>query len=156
MYPVQCMALERIPGISNAIFYFLGNVGTSPNTVKRMFHDQDLLTDEFLKQIRAGRKGFTRMMRMLISSSMPKARSPLMPTLILWGADDQIATMSDAEAIKNSIPGAVLTEVADCGHMPQLETPDVFIWQVNTFLEKLSRPAKSNLPGPGILPTLPS
>jgi 2-hydroxy-6-oxonona-2,4-dienedioate hydrolase len=149
-------AMERVPGIGQGIFYLFGNIGTSAGTLKRMVHDQTLLTDQFLKEVKAARGGYSRLMRTLIGSPMPKAQTPIVPTLILWGADDQIATVKDGEAIKSSIPGAVLTEIKDCGHMPQLETMDVFIWQVNTFLEKLSKASAAARSGPGILPTLPS
>jgi pimeloyl-ACP methyl ester carboxylesterase len=93
---------------------------------------------------------------MFVGSPMPKQQAPIVPTLIMWGTDDQMAILQEAEAIKESIPGAALTEIKDCGHMPQLETSDVFVWQVNMFLDKLSRPARGQQASPGILPTLPS
>jgi pimeloyl-ACP methyl ester carboxylesterase len=148
--------LERIPGISTILFSLFGNIGTSPNTLKRMLHHQELLTDNFLREARAAKSGYSRLLRMFIGSPMPAEQVPIVPTLILWGTDDQMALLPEAEAIKDSIPGATLTEIKDCGHMPQLETSDVFIWQVNTFLEKLSRPIRGQQSSPGILPTLPS
>jgi len=114
-----------------------------------------VLTDDFLKEVKSAAGGYARLMRMVVSSPMPKAQAPLVPTLILWGANDRVATLKEAEAIKASIPGAVLTEIADCGHMPQLETMDVFVWQINTFLEKLSRPTQPRRSGAKILPDLP-
>ncbi len=147
--------LERIPGVSQAIFYLFGRTATSPNTLNDMIHAKEWLTGAFVDQAKNAASGYARLMRMIVSSPMPKAQSPLVPTLILWGADDRVATLKDGEAIKASIPGATLTEIADCGHMPQLETMDVFVWQVNTFLEKLSRPTQPNRPGAGILPNLP-
>jgi len=147
--------LERIPGISQGIFYLFGKIATSPGTLKGIFHSPVLLSEDFLKQAKAAGGGYARLIRLLVGSPMPTAQAPLVPTLILWGANDQIATLKDAEAIKASIPGAVLTEIADCGHMPQLETMDVFVWQVNTFLEKLSRPTQPNRSGARILPDLP-
>lgn len=147
--------LERIPGISHAIFYLLGKTATSPGTLNRMVHDHRLLTENFLKTVRESSGCFSRLMRMFVGSPMPAAQAPLVPTLILWGADDQVATLQDAERIQASIPGATLTDIKDCGHLPQLETTDVFVWQIQNFLDRLSRPT-TNHPGPGILPTLPS
>jgi pimeloyl-ACP methyl ester carboxylesterase len=147
--------LERIPGVSHGIFYMLGKTATSPATLKEMFHAQELLTEDFLKQIKDASGGYARMMRMYVGSPMPEAQNPLVPTLILWGANDKLATLKDAEAIKASIPGSTLTDIKDCGHMPQIETMDVFVWQVNTFLEKLSRPTSSNRPGAKMLPNIP-
>lgn len=153
--PPLLKILGRIPGVAQALYYTFGNVGTSPSTLKRMLHDQELLTDEFCNQARASRNGFSRMMQMYTTTPMPKVQNPLVPTLILWGAEDQVATLQDGERIKDSIPGATLTDIKDCGHMPQLETMDVFVWQVQDFLDKLSRPTARHS-GAGILPNIPS
>jgi pimeloyl-ACP methyl ester carboxylesterase len=147
--------LEKIPGVSQGIFYLFGKSATSPTTLQDMIHAKELLTPEFTEKAKNAASGYARLMRMFVSSPMPEARSPLVPTLILWGADDKVARLKDGEAVKASIPGATLTEIKDCGHMPQLETMDVFVWQVNTFLEKLSRPTQPNRKGAGMLPNLP-
>jgi pimeloyl-ACP methyl ester carboxylesterase len=147
--------LERIPGISQIIFSIFGNVATSPTTLKTMFHNQEFLTEDFLKQAKSAGGGYARLMRMFVSNPMPKNQTPPVPTLILWGANDQLATVKDAEAIKASLPGSTLTEITDCGHMPQIETMDVFVWQINTFLDKLSRPTQQRRPGAGMLPNIP-
>ena len=75
----------------------------------------------------------------------------MVPTLILWGANDGFTPLAEGKAVKDSKPGAELVEIADCGHMPQLETPDVFAWQLETFLTKLSRPSTSKREGAKIL-----
>jgi pimeloyl-ACP methyl ester carboxylesterase len=152
--PSVLRAVERVPGLSNGMFFLFGKSAMSVDTLKKMIHVQDILTDDFLQKSQITVPAFSKLMRMLVSSPMPTLHAPLLPTLILWGANDQVATLKDAEAIKDSIPGAVLTEIAECGHMPQLETPDVFVWQVNTFLDKLSRQGHPASPGPGILPNL--
>jgi pimeloyl-ACP methyl ester carboxylesterase len=148
--------LARIPLVSQLFFAQFGRMGTSPATLKRMIHAPEVLTDAFTNEVRAASGGYTRLMKMLFASPMPQKQTPLVPTLILWGADDQLTMVSDAEAIKASIPGAVLTTIAECGHMPQLETPDVFVWQVNTFLDNLSRPRQQSRSGPSMLSSSPS
>jgi pimeloyl-ACP methyl ester carboxylesterase len=154
--PPVFSALARIPLISQLFFAQFGRMGTSPATLKRMIHVPEVLTDSFTNEVRAASGGFARLMKMLFASPMPEKQAPIVPTLILWGADDQLTSVSDAEAIKASIPGAILTTIADCGHMPQLETPDVFVWQVNTFLDNLSRPTQPSRSGPTILSSPPS
>jgi pimeloyl-ACP methyl ester carboxylesterase len=154
--PPVLSTFARIPLISQLFFAQLGRMGTSPSTLKRMIHAPEVLTEAFTNDVRAANGGYTRLMRMLFASPMPLKQTPLVPTLILWGADDQLTSVSDAEAIKTSIPGSVLTTIAECGHMPQLETPDVFVWQVNTFLDNLSRPRQPSRSGPSILSSPPS
>ncbi len=144
-------ALEKIPGLSHLFFSLFRSMATSPGTLKRMLHTQELITDGFREKVRRAGGSYAGIMRMLVASPSPKAQNPLVPTLILWGANDEFAPVEEGKAIKSSIPGSSLIEITDCGHMPQLETPDVFTWQVETFLANLSRPASRSQQGPQIL-----
>ena len=45
------------------------------------------------------------------------------PTLVLWGADDSIVPLAHGEAYAAAVPGARLTVVDRCGHLPALEQP---------------------------------
>lgn len=141
----------RIPGISQLLFYLFGRSTVSRSSLEAMFFNKALLTDEFVQQAHACAPAFARLMHGLLVSPVPKERTPRVPTLLLWGAEDAMAPMDDAEALKKEIPGAKLSAVADCGHLPQIETTDVFVYQVNYFLGRLGRPPGSNLPGAGML-----
>jgi pimeloyl-ACP methyl ester carboxylesterase len=143
--------VDKIPGLSTIVFAQFGKMTTDPGALQRLIHIKSVLTDDFYAASKTAARPFSRMMQMLVSSGIPSERTPLVPTLILWGIEDTFTPPGDREAIKASIPGAVLTEIADCGHMPQLETPDVFSWQITTFLEKLSRPAAVAKMGPKLL-----
>lgn len=148
--PGALRLIERIPGLSQALFYLFGRMATGPGMLKRLLHIQTMLNEDFQRNARAAGSGFAQTMRMLVGSPMPAQKNPIVPTLILWGANDGFAPLKEGKAVKNSIPGATFVEIAECGHMPQLETPDVFVWQINTFLEGLSRPARAQS-GPRIL-----
>lgn len=154
--PPALKTLARIPGASNLMFALFGRMATGPGMLRNMIATPALLTDHFQARVKDAAKGFNAILRMLITSPMPTAQRPLVPTLILWGAEDKFTPLSEAQAIKASIPDAALVEISDCGHMPQLETPDVFVWQINQFLDKLSRPAKSAGAGPRTLTNPPS
>jgi pimeloyl-ACP methyl ester carboxylesterase len=45
------------------------------------------------------------------------------PTLILWGRQDQILGIADAEKFRQAIPQSQLIWVEACGHVPHLEKP---------------------------------
>ena len=49
------------------------------------------------------------------------------PTLLLWGVHDQFAPARDALRMAGLIPHARYVEIADCGHLPTLETPEEVI-----------------------------
>lgn len=154
--PPALKILERIPVVSNLLLNQFVRSVTDATSLNRMIHETSILTDDFKAKARAANPSFARLMRMLVAGDLPATRNPLVPTLILWGANDTFTPLADGEAVKDSIPGATLTEITDCGNMPQLETPDVFVWQVNNFLYKLSRPQRDDLPGAEILPDMPS
>jgi 2-hydroxy-6-oxonona-2,4-dienedioate hydrolase len=149
--PAFFKVADKIPGLSTLIFAQFGKMMTNPSTLQRLIHIKSVLNDDFYADAKNASRPFSHMLQMMVRSGIPAERTPLVPTLILWGIEDTFTPPGDREAIKDSIPGAVLTEIADCGHMPQLETPDVFSWQITTFLKKLSRPQTAAKAGPKLL-----
>lgn len=61
------------------------------------------------------------------------------PTLLLWGEDDQVTTMEVAETFQKNIPNATLVSMKNCGHAPMIEYPEWFAEQTKTFLAQHSR-----------------
>jgi len=146
---VRMIANSRVLG--DVLFMLFARLSTSRGSVNRMIHVESVRSEEFAREIGASAPGFADIYRMLARDPLPEARTPLVPTLILWGAEDKLATLDEAERIKASIPGAVLSPIAECGQMPQLEATEVFTWQVHQFLENLSRPQKTSAVGRGLL-----
>jgi pimeloyl-ACP methyl ester carboxylesterase len=56
------------------------------------------------------------------------------PTLLLWGLHDQFAPASDALRMSGLIAQARYVEIADCGHLPSLETPEEFVTAAQHWL----------------------
>jgi len=65
------------------------------------------------------------------------------PTLLLWGEDDEVTTMSVAETFHHNIPGSELITIKNCGHAPMIEYPDWFAEQIKIFLARHSRVEKT-------------
>ena len=67
----------------------------------------------------------------------PALRSRLhridMPTLVLWGEDDAIASPGYGRLFADAIPGAVFESVPSAGHYLPMEQPDVFGRKVIAF-----------------------
>ena len=57
-----------------------------------------------------------------------------LPTLLVWGKQDQIVPFSAAEVYKNSIPGAELVAFDNCGHRPEVEKQAEFSQHLQRFL----------------------
>jgi pimeloyl-ACP methyl ester carboxylesterase len=149
--PPILMFLLRIRVVDRLLLALFGRMWTSRRSLERMIFVKDVLTDEFVQRVQANARNGALLMRAMLVHPIPEERVPRIPTLLLWGANDEMTPLVDAEALKKDIPGAKLSEVADCGGMPQLEATDVFVYQVNYFLQRITRPPETGLPGVGML-----
>jgi 3-oxoadipate enol-lactonase len=59
------------------------------------------------------------------------------PSLIVVGAEDKIAGLAEAEALRNGIPGSRLQVIKAAGHLPNLEQPDEFNKALIEFLDRI-------------------
>lgn len=57
------------------------------------------------------------------------------PTLVVWGEDDGIASAAYGRAYASLIPGAAFKTIAEAGHAPHIEQPDVFATMLHDFLD---------------------
>jgi len=63
-----------------------------------------------------------------------KLKRITIPTLVIWGGDDQIVPLADGRDYAAKIPNAKLVIVPQCGHAPSLEKPADFLAAVEPFL----------------------
>lgn len=71
----------------------------------------------------------------------PKLRRRLrridVPTLLLWGANDQFVTPGYyGAAYRDAIPGARLETIAQAGHLPHVEQPAAVVEKIRKFIEE--------------------
>ena len=59
------------------------------------------------------------------------------PTLLIWGEHDRMFPKEHAFAYQKLIPDAKVAIVPKCGHVPQIEKPDVFAAEIESFLAAL-------------------
>jgi pimeloyl-ACP methyl ester carboxylesterase len=55
------------------------------------------------------------------------------PTLILWGENDQILGIKDATQFEQLLPSSELIWIANCGHVPHLERPQLTAKEILEF-----------------------
>jgi len=55
------------------------------------------------------------------------------PTLIIWGESDQIVPPAYGPEFQKLIPGSKLETIPECGHVPQVEKPDVLAAKIIAF-----------------------
>ncbi|GAB3673048.1 alpha/beta hydrolase [Angustibacter aerolatus] len=59
------------------------------------------------------------------------------PTLVVWGEADRIADAEVGRAMAAAVPGGRFELVRECGHLPQIEQPDVLVDLVRRFVDEL-------------------
>jgi pimeloyl-ACP methyl ester carboxylesterase len=57
------------------------------------------------------------------------------PTLLVWGANDRLFPQAYAFAYQNLIPGSKAVIIPECGHLPHVEKPAVFVSELEDFID---------------------
>lgn len=58
------------------------------------------------------------------------------PTLIIWGDDDQVLPAAYGAAYRDLIPSSSLEMIAECGHLPHVEKAQEFVQKVVHFTQR--------------------
>jgi pimeloyl-ACP methyl ester carboxylesterase len=58
-----------------------------------------------------------------------------MPTLIVWGERDRVVPLAQAREAVGRLRRGRLAVIPDCGHVPQIERPELFLEAVGAFLD---------------------
>ena len=57
------------------------------------------------------------------------------PTLLIWGANDQLFPKDYAFAWQRLIPGSRAVIIPECGHIPNVEKPREFVGALTAFID---------------------
>lgn len=60
------------------------------------------------------------------------------PTMVITGDDDRIIPASQSVRLASEIPGATLTVIPECGHIPHEEAPSAFVSAMVNFLFRVA------------------
>ena len=66
-----------------------------------------------------------------------RIKSVAVPTLIVWGRDDQVVDVQTAARFQNDIAGSKLVVIDDAGHMVHEEKPDAVNRAITSFLDAI-------------------
>lgn len=143
--------VANLPLVGHLLTGTLARSFRSRENLEAIVHVKSILTDEMVAALTAPASGSRAVFRVLVGDTPPLTTTPQTPTLLLWGQDDALSPPSVAEGIKANIPRAQLRPIAECGHLPQLEVPDVFTFQLRAFVNGLTQAQSKRLPGVGPL-----
>jgi len=57
-----------------------------------------------------------------------------LPTLLIWGANDQETPVAQARVMEQLVPGSKLIILSHAGHFSFLDQPDIFVQELKKFL----------------------
>lgn len=113
--------------------------------MRRVFYNEEFITsdrtDEILEILsrRANHLNLIHSARSAKKDNMLEhLKHILPPTLLLWGEDDEVTTMTVARMFEQHLPNAELRTIKNCGHAPMIEHPAWFAEQMKDFLSKHS------------------
>lgn len=83
---------------------------------------------------------FSRMTQTMLTDPVPRLRSIRVPTLLLWGVQDQMIPVSNAQDYLAAIPQAKLVKLEGLGHLPFEESPAEALAPLRAFLQESGTP----------------
>lgn len=142
------ISLARIP--------FLGELGLAlvpsrplvRRVLREIVHDPACVTEGVVERYAHGLRSF-RVRRTLLETArsldVEAARvlaaqvgELTLPVLLLWGASDRVVPVGQGRTLADLIPGAKLTVLEECGHLPQEEQPRAALDTILGFLNDLA------------------
>jgi pimeloyl-ACP methyl ester carboxylesterase len=145
-FPMKIKAptgILKVPGLNKLIFAMVGNKvlikGLTNNFYK--YNPYPDYANKFQDQMRY--QGF----RNAILSTMnqfpleglaavyDRVGTLSMPKLLFWGDKDNVIPFDNSQLVRAALPGIQFHVIPDCGHMPNVETPELFTKLLIEFLK---------------------
>lgn len=145
--PAWAKVLMGLPVIGTAFSNFLARMATSESGLKDMIYHPEALTPELIESVQSNVSGFAYLMQMTASQPLPEKNKPMVSVLILWGTEDKSTSLSAGNTLKAALGSVDFVQIEECGHLPHIEEPDIFEWQVKNFLDKQNPVKRSSIPG---------
>ena len=149
---VDCMVLA---GTSGLYEHSVDSLPVRPGRefvaehMKRVFFGERFVTDAAIDEITTILEDRSHVLNLIHAARSAKKDNLKdllgqikVPTLLLWGEDDEITTPKVAEMFHDLIPNSKLVMIKDCGHAPMIEHPEWFSEEVRKFVGEHSRYSK--------------
>jgi 2-hydroxy-6-oxonona-2,4-dienedioate hydrolase len=112
--------------------------------IESVFYNKKMVSDDAVRQVFNDRMhdniGYT-IQRAVAGFATPqfedaKLDSIHLPTLVMWGRQDELIPLASGEKLRDGIKGAKLVVFEQCGHVPQIEKSAEFNRALLEFLGK--------------------
>lgn len=111
------------------------------STVFGILHDQSFVTDELVDHWHraVSDRDYVRFLLRVSRATRDRCVEDELcklnlPTMIIWGSEDEITPPSTGREFQRLIAGSQLEFIDNCGHAPNWEQPEEFAQRLNTFL----------------------
>ena len=119
--------LVALPLLNQGFRLLIRQLSFSSHALKRSFVDASKLPAIFIEKILQNAPVYSKIAFDTIMNITGPLAQPPVPTLLLWGAQDGLIPLKQAQSLQQSIPGAELISIEGAGHMPQVERPEEFV-----------------------------
>src|SRR5215471_13298856 len=113
--------------------------------LRKSFYDDSMVTEEQvaayyrpLKTRGGQRAAYLARVQAGLDPVEPEIKQP---TLIVWGAEDELIPPEAGRRLNSLIAGSRLVVFDKCGHLPQAEMPERFASEVRAFVKSLAQPS---------------
>jgi pimeloyl-ACP methyl ester carboxylesterase len=120
------------------------------NGLRQCFYDKSIVTDEQvaayyrpLKTRDGQHAAYLARVQAAIDPIEPEINKIGQPTLIIWGAEDELIPLEAGRRLNSLIAGSRLVVFDKCGHVPQAEMPARFTDEVRSFVTSLTLPTNN-------------
>ena len=120
--------------------------GTAERVFERAYYDEGLVTEELVEaylerlRVEGAARAFRSLSRPLPSSQRPREvryEDLAVPTLVLWGAQDQVVTAEVGRFHADLVPDCRFVAIEGAGHSPMEEKPVEFVEEVVAFFDEI-------------------
>ena len=114
------------------------DMAATKNFLKRRVYDPELITDSWVQEaFTLWLKSARAIENMLLEGgdvTEEEMRTIRVPTLIVWGKEDRVFPLSNADRLNQDIAGSQKVIFDKTGHLPQVEVPEKFNRLIYEFL----------------------
>ncbi|HKQ76859.1 MAG TPA: alpha/beta hydrolase [Blastocatellia bacterium] len=114
--------------------------------LRQSFYDDSIVTEEQvtayhrpLKTRGGQRAAYLARIQDGVDPIEPEINKIRLPTLIIWGAEDELMPLEAGRRLNSLIAGSRLVVFDKCGHVPQAEMPERFVGEVRGFVTSLNQ-----------------
>ena len=119
--------LVALPLFNQGFRLLIRQLSFSSHALKRSFVEASKVPAVFFEKILQNAPMYSKIAFDTIMNSTGPLAKPPVPTLLLWGAQDGLIPLEQAQELQQSIPRAELISIEGAGHMPQVERPEEFV-----------------------------